>query len=74
MIQLSILGRYTGKSNWGEARLRAQRRRTARRRLGIKLLSITVTVALALVIINLVLPWAARSIADSYIHAIEQSR
>ena len=50
------------------------RRRSTRRSAGLKLLEIAITALFALVMINLVIPWAVQSLSDSYARTIEQSR
>ena len=50
------------------------RRRSTRRSVGLILLEVAFTVAFLLLMINIVLPWAAQSMADGFVRSIEQSQ
>jgi hypothetical protein len=50
------------------------RRRSTRRSVGLFLLNVAIVIAFLLLMINIVLPWAAQSMADGFARSIEQSR
>jgi hypothetical protein len=48
--------------------------RSTRRAIGVKLLEVALMVAFLLLMTNVVLPWAAQSMADGFVRSIEQPR